>query len=478
MKVKIFTEGGPNIGLGHIARCTSLYDEIRKQNYEVDFFVFGEIESIELLKNRKVISANWIDDNFLSENVRFDDYCIVDSYLATKDILEILSMKAKKVLFIDDMNRINYPRGIVVNPSLDIGSISYLENHECTYFWGPDYIILRSPFINVEREEVRTKVDKVMITMGGSDFRNLTPIIINEICNHYPQIKFDIVIGATFSNINEIKKISNTNITFHYNVDENTMRDLMVKADYAITAAGQTIYELLATRTPFIPIQIADNQSNNINSLCELDLIINSIDYSSDSLAKELNESFVQLLDYKIRNDLVLKFQNVIDGKGRERIIKKLVNNETNSISFRAISPSDCDLLYEWANDESVRKNAFNSDKIDYESHKKWFQSKLDSKNTLIYIILKANNPIGQIRIGIENDYGIIDYSIDYKYRGQGLGKSSLKTIGNRVKNDCTTLKKLVGRVKFDNVSSQKAFESANFKKEKKNGYFEYQMKL
>ena len=382
------------------------------------------------------------------------------------------------MLFIDDMNRINYPRGIVINPSLDIGNIRYPENQECEYFWGPDYIILRSPFINIEREEVRVTVEKVLITMGGSDLRDLTPSIIKEICNYYPQIKFDIVVGATFSNINEINKISNTNSTFHYNVNENTMRDLMANTDFAVTAAGQTIYELLATRTPFIPIQIAENQVNNINSLHKLELIIDSIDYSSDSLAKELNESFVQLLDYKVRNDLVLKSQNIIDGKGRERIINKLVNNETNSIGFRAISYSDCDLLYEWANDKSVRKNAFNSDKIDYESHKKWFQNKLDSKKTLIYIILKGNNPIGQIRIDIENDYGIIDYSIEFKYRGQGLGKSSLKSIANRVKNDCTSLNGLVGRVKFDNISSQKAFESANFEKKKKSGYFEYQMKL
>jgi spore coat polysaccharide biosynthesis predicted glycosyltransferase SpsG len=41
--------------------------------------------------------------------------------------------------------------------------------------------------------------------------------------------------------------------------------ELMVKSDLAITAAGQTIYELLATQTPFIPIKVIENQENNVN---------------------------------------------------------------------------------------------------------------------------------------------------------------------------------------------------------------------
>lgn len=475
MKVKIFTEVGKKIGLGHISRCSSLYDEVIRLGYECEFIIYGEVEGVQLLKNRKITVVNWISEEYLHKNVCSDDYCIVDSYLAGKDILEIISKKAKRVLFIDDMNRIIYPKGIVVNPSLNIGNIKYPKSNEITYLLGSDYIILRNPFVNAEREKVKSVVDRVMITMGGSDFRNITPIIINEICNKYSAIKFDIIISAAFSNITEIKKIANKNVCFHHDVDENTMKDLMMDADFAITTAGQTIYELLITKTPFIPIQVADNQSNNINSLYEFGLIKNAINYFSLSFIDELRESFSQLLHYRLRIDLVSKYRNIIDGKGKERIISKLVNNDKEiMIDFRRISALDCDILYKWANDDLVRKNAFNSEKIEYNIHKKWFYNKLNSNSSYIYIILLNRMPVGQIRIDIENTYGVISYSIDSKYRDKGIGTKAMKLISNRIKKDCTVLKELVGRVKIENISSQRVFEKAGFSKENPSEYFEY----
>lgn len=474
--IKIFTEGGPNIGLGHISRCTSLYDEIENFEYEAVFYIFGEIEGIELLKDRKVYSVNWMEEDYITENVKSEDLCIVDSYLATQELLESISLRAKKVLYIDDTNRINYPRGIIVNPSLDVSGMNYSKTQSRDYLLGPEYIILRSSFLRMERRTVRNSVCKVIITMGGSDFRQLTPAIINEVSSCYPHIQFDVIIGAAFTNLDEISALSYSNVSLHYNIDENTMREMMISADVAITAAGQTIYELIATRTPFIPIQIAENQSNNIHSIQKLGLITKSILYSSQSFISDLNVSFTQLLDFKVRKNLIKKFENIIDGKGRRRIIDKLTADEIDPITLRAITFSDCDLIYEWASDELVRKNAFNPDKIDYESHKEWFQSKLCSRNTFMYIILAGNAPVGQIRIDIENDCGIIDYSIDSDHRGRGFGKAALREVGENIRKDCPRLKMLIGRVKFDNTSSQKAFESANFEKDKKKDYFEYRI--
>ena len=47
MRVKIFTEGGKDIGLGHISRCSSLYNEIANRGIRVDFIVYGDIGKID-----------------------------------------------------------------------------------------------------------------------------------------------------------------------------------------------------------------------------------------------------------------------------------------------------------------------------------------------------------------------------------------------------------------------------------------------
>lgn len=119
----------------------------------------------------------------------------------------------------------------------------------------------------------------------------------------------------------------------------------------------------------------------------------------------------------------------------------------------------DCELLYLWANDDAVRKNSFNTEKIVYEKHLEWFLKKLCSEDTLIYIFKDGQNPIGVIRIEkMDDDSMLINYSIDSKYRGKGYGTSLLELIRDRFPSV-----KLVGKVKIDNISSIKAFKKAGF---------------
>ena len=46
-------------------------------------------------------------------------------------------------------------------------------------------------------------------------------------------------------------------------------------------------------------------------------------------------------------------------------------------LNFRNAKIDDIKLYYSWANDESVRKQSFNSKKIYFEVHQKWFESKI-----------------------------------------------------------------------------------------------------
>lgn len=473
-KVKIFTEGGTGIGLGHLARCASLYDEILKQGAEALFYVFGKTQGLELIKSRTVIEANWMNINFINENVNKDDFCIVDSYLVDRDVLEVISSTAQKVLFIDDMNRLNYPKGIVINPSLDLGDIQYPANVGCEYFWGSDYVILRGPFKNVERDCAQKNVKTVLITMGGSDIKNVTPLIVAKICHLNPLIRFNIVIGSAFNNIEEIKQVLSSNCELHFNVDESEMKKLMCLADLAITAAGQTVFELIATKTPFIPIQVVDNQSNNMVALKKFKFVTHSLEVASDTFCEEIAEIFMKLLAVDIRQELIEKYQLVIDGNGCERIIEKLFECDREQISFRRVSTLDCELLFEWANDDLVRRNAFTTNKIDFEEHLKWFQGKIKNDQTLMYLILKDNDAVGQIRVDLEGEIGMISYSIDSKYRGQGFGTQALQEIHLRVKADYKEIKRIIGRVKIENLPSRKAFEKADFELVRTSEYIEY----
>lgn len=319
-KVKIFTEGGSDIGLGHISRCSSLFDEVESKGIEVEFIIYGHIENVNFLNGRTVKNVEWLSEDYLNNNIQNADYCIIDSYLASKELYEIISNKSKKSLFIDDTARIEYPKGIIVNPALSVDDLNYLKNDENTYLLGAKYIILRRPFAGVYRDVINKDVKKVLITMGGSDLGNLTPIILNEICRKYPKINFDVVILNTFHNINQIERIKLNNVELQHNIDAELMKELMLESDFTITAAGQTIYELLATQTPFIPIKVAENQSNNIKGLKKINPNQVVMEYEDELLLERLEIEFTKMLNIENRKIFTQQYENRIDGFGSKRI--------------------------------------------------------------------------------------------------------------------------------------------------------------
>lgn len=142
-------------------------------------------------------------------------------------------------------------------------------------------------------------------------------------------------------------------------------------------------------------------------------------------------------------------------------------------IEFRPAKEEDLDMLFSWVNDEAVRENSFNNNKVQYSDHKAWFQKKMKSSDTRIYICFEEGKAIGQIRIDIEGCTGIIDYSVAREFRGRGYGTEMLNYIVTTTKGD-TSIYKLIGRVKYGNLASQTAFRKAGFQREDLKEYIEY----
>lgn len=135
-------------------------------------------------------------------------------------------------------------------------------------------------------------------------------------------------------------------------------------------------------------------------------------------------------------------------------------------------------LLFEWANDEAVRDNSFNTQRIDYESHQKWFSEKINSNESVIYIYCYNEVPTGQVRVDVEDDYGLISYSVDSKYRSQGHGRMILLLLEAIIKESFPRVKYLCAKVKKTNIASQKRFEQFLYRKKERTEFIEYRKKI
>jgi RimJ/RimL family protein N-acetyltransferase len=86
-------------------------------------------------------------------------------------------------------------------------------------------------------------------------------------------------------------------------------------------------------------------------------------------------------------------------------------------------------MIWNWANDPTVRANAFDSEPILWETHVRWYRSRLDSPGTRFWILEDGGEPVGQIRYDRDDSGNAaeISYSIASKHRGKGYGSALLR---------------------------------------------------
>lgn len=134
-----------------------------------------------------------------------------------------------------------------------------------------------------------------------------------------------------------------------------------------------------------------------------------------------------------------------------------------NSVILDSATMEDLKTYFIWANDPEVRSQAYNTEFIKFEDHQKWFEQKLLSKNSLMFIFKAYDKDIGQVRFDIlENNTALIDYSVDKSFRSKGFGRQILQMAIKKFREKYSI--PLVAHVKSDNISSKKNFEKMKFK--------------
>lgn len=137
---------------------------------------------------------------------------------------------------------------------------------------------------------------------------------------------------------------------------------------------------------------------------------------------------------------------------------------------LRKVTVEDMDLLYRWANDSTVRNNAFSTEPISYENHQKWFTERMEDPDTVMFLLMVEEEPVGQIRVTLVGERALIDYSVAEEYRGKGYGKRMLALLEAVMKEFYPEIKCLVAQVKAGNDPSRNVFLKNDFQEH----YVEY----
>ena len=366
MKVFILTEGSRDIGFGHITRCTALYQAFEEKEIKPRLIVNGDTTVKELIRDKRCELFNWSEeDNKLFSLIKNADTVIIDSYLAHPECYKKISGLVKIAVYIDDNKRIDYPKGVVVNGTIHAEELDYPQRSDIHYLLGNQYIPLRKEFWDVPDKDVRENIQTVMITFGGDDARNITPHILKLANETLPELTKKVIIGKGFDNIEQIKSLKDETTELIYYPDAAGMKKVMLESDIAISASGQTSYELARVGVPTIAIAIADNQMNNVRGWQKAGFIEYAGSWEEKSVFANIIQKIELLQSHVLRHEKSKRGKTLIDGRGAIRIIShcfKAFFDE--SIDLRKAEFKDMQNIYELSNDNQVRKYSFHSDKI------------------------------------------------------------------------------------------------------------------
>ncbi len=133
-------------------------------------------------------------------------------------------------------------------------------------------------------------------------------------------------------------------------------------------------------------------------------------------------------------------------------------------LSLRPAGERDCELLWQWRNEESTRQWSFHSDSIPYEEHKRWFLGKLKSADSLMLIISdKSRGDIGQVRFNMSPDGSAeVNISISAAERHRGYGSNALRLACRYVQRKFKIVR-VIAHIKVGNEASIAAFARAGF---------------
>ena len=145
----------------------------------------------------------------------------------------------------------------------------------------------------------------------------------------------------------------------------------------------------------------------------------------------------------------------------------------TLDFTLRRASATDAENIFAWRNNEWTRAMSLNSDSIEWENHKFWYENTLNSANNFLLIGELDKHSIGLVRFTVYQPGKVLaSINLNPDFRGKGLGKLLLGESLKWLQHQHGEIGQIVAEIKSENLASISIFASCGFEldKEKTSG--------
>ena len=326
MKISILTEGGRNIGFGHVTRCISIWQGFEEAGIEAKLVVNGDNRALELLKDKNCEVFDWLRDlQRLFDILKNTDIVFIDSYLAPYELYEQVSKLTKTSVYLDDTQRMEYPPGVILNGGVKAEEIYQPRKKGTDYLLSSRFTPLRKAFWQVEPKIIKEQISDVLITFGGGGQSAFLESLIDCLAKRFAGFTYHIVLPSQVSEDHNFAAADN--IKIYSNLNDLDMCKLMLECDICISGGGQTTYELARVGLATIGICFAENQIANLEGWHTKGFVSYAGWHNDEKLFQKIAKAIKEFTPVEKRSKSSQCGKDLVDGQGVRRVVKFFLNS-------------------------------------------------------------------------------------------------------------------------------------------------------
>lgn len=260
-------DAGSQIGFGHLMRTASLA-AILIGDFDCSIVCRCDAPSVRLFAD-KVIEASGADrlDPDVADTATLDEYneafigllsrdavAVLDNYFYGVDFQRRVRKASRALVCIDDMPDRRFDCDVLYTPSPYSRQDFSLPDHT-RFYGGVEWALLRSPFLEQASFRKTNEISRLVISMGGADPLSLADKLFRVVSQLIPEAGIDVIAGPT-----AVVGEAVNGVVIHRNVDADTIRNILDRADLGIFPSSTGSIEAMARKLPVAAGFYADNQ--------------------------------------------------------------------------------------------------------------------------------------------------------------------------------------------------------------------------
>ncbi|MFC2315188.1 MAG: UDP-2,4-diacetamido-2,4,6-trideoxy-beta-L-altropyranose hydrolase [Selenomonas massiliensis] len=289
--VAIRVDSSEQIGSGHLMRCLTLAERLRKDGGEVHFISRDLAGSLHRLVEEHGFLLHLLPQH--EENPNLTGYAawltvpqvvdaeetgeilsrmqpvsrlVVDSYALDVAWEHSLRPLVREIFVIDDLANRRHDCDMLLDQNFYREMrhrYDGLVSPHCKLLLGPFHALLREEFYEA-REHLRERdgiLRRILVFYGGSDTTRETEKAIRALVQlQLSSVAVDVVVGGSNSHRAYIEELCDAYDFLHYHCQVSNMAELMANADLCFGAGGTTTWERCFLGLPAIVTAVAENQ--------------------------------------------------------------------------------------------------------------------------------------------------------------------------------------------------------------------------